>query len=203
MEIKNRQDITEEELELFYTNKFVSIDTETTGLNFLEDQLCTIQLFSEKCAILIKYDPQVEYTRLEELFTSNKIVKIFHNAVFDVSFLMQNFNLHKFENIVCTKISSKIINGLNHNNSLKPLLKEYLNIDISKDMQLSDWTSDILSNNQIEYALNDVIYLQDLWVILKNQLNEKGLYSVAEDSFSFIPSYIKLRQMGIDNIFVY
>lgn len=203
MEFKNKKDITEEELNLFYTNKYVSIDTETTGLNFLEDQLCTIQLFSENIAILIRFDPNAEYKRLKELFTSSEVVKIFHNAVFDVSFLMQNLNLNNFQNIVCTKISSKIVNGLTHKNSLKPLLKEYLNIDISKNMQLSDWSSDILSKNQIEYAIDDVRYLRDLWILLKNQLNEKGLCSIAEDAFSYIPSYIRLKQMGIDDIFVY
>lgn len=203
MELIKNRDISEQELKLFCKCKYISIDTETTGLDFLNDKLCTIQLLCEEYAALIKYNPNIEYIKLKELLLNSEIIKIFHNAVFDVSFLMKNLNLQNFESIVCTKISSKLVNGLKHNNSLKFLIKEYLNVDISKEMQLSDWSSDVFTENQIEYAMNDVKYLYNLWCRLKEELNNKELYSIAEDTFKYIPSYIKLKRMGVDNIFVY
>ena len=133
----------------------------------------------------------------------DSILKIFHNAVFDVSFLMKNLNLKSFENLVCTKIASKIINGLDHNNSLKPLLKEYLNVEISKELQLSDWTRQTLSHEQMEYAMNDVKFLYDLWKLLENRLYEYKLNNIAYETFRYIPIYVKLVERGIENIFSY
>ena len=130
--IEKTEDLSITEKEFFFKKQYVSIDTETTGLDYLHDKLCTIQLFCENYSIIIKFDTFQTYNNLKEILYCHEITKIFHNAVFDVSFLMKNLNMDSFGKIVCTKIASKIVNGLTHNNSLKPLLKEYLNIDINK-----------------------------------------------------------------------
>ena len=97
----------------------------------------------------------------------------------------------------------KNVNGLEHNNSLKPLLKEYLNVDIDKSEQLSDWSQEILTERQKQYAVNDVQYLYCLWKKLKKELIDKELEEVAVNCFQFIPCYKKITDLGIDNIFKY
>ncbi len=201
--IEKYTDISEDEKLFFEKTGYVCVDTETTGLNYLENNLCTIQLFSEENSILIKFDETVTYNNLKALFYSDSVVKIFHNATFDVEFLMQNLEMDTFGKLVCTKIASKILHGLGHDNSLKSLLKEYLGIIISKEERLSDWSRAELSDNQIEYAINDVRYLYMLWNKLSQQLLDKGLEDVAIKSFEFVPVYKKLSDKGIDNIFVY
>jgi len=199
-----RLDLDNEELEWFLKNEYVCVDTETTGLDYKNDDLCIIQLYSEGISKLIRFDKKnSEYKNLRKLLESNEVLKIFHNAVFDVSFLMENLNMDRFGKIVCTKITSKLVNGLNHNNSLKPLLKEYLNVEISKDEQLSDWTRIMLSDEQIEYAINDARYLYDLWNRLHLQLVDLGMEELAETCFNFVSSYKKLTDKGINNIFSY
>lgn len=200
---KNQKDITEFELGIFEQDGYVCVDTETTGLDYKLDALCTIQLYSSNCAILIKYSNQINYENLTKLFMSKTILKIFHNAVFDVSFIMKRFNLNDFGRLVCTKISSKIINGLEHNNSLKPLLKEYLNVEIDKKQQLSNWSKEELLPEQKEYAMNDVRYLYLLWTKMKIQLEEKQLLNIAYECFGFVSKYKRLTDLGIDNIFKY
>ncbi len=111
--------------------------------------------------------------------------------------------MDNFGKLVCTKIASKIANGLQHNNSLKPLLKEYLNIEINKSEQLSDWSKSILSDSQKEYAINDVKYLYCLWDKLHMELVSKGLEGIADRCFEFIPYYKKITDLGIENIFAY
>ena len=108
-----------------------------------------------------------------------------------------------FGKLVCTKIASKIVNGLEHNNSLKPLLKEYLNIEINKTEQLSDWSRRVLSDSQKEYAINDVKFLYRLWDELYMELVDKGLEEVAVKCFEFVPYYKKITDLGIENIFAY
>ncbi|MBE6805647.1 MAG: ribonuclease D [Ruminococcaceae bacterium] len=184
-------------------NGIVAIDTETTGLDFLKDSLCTIQLCSKDIQVILKYNNALEYPNLTKILIDKKIIKVFHNAVFDVSFLMKNIDIINVNNIVCTKISSKLINGLKHNNSLKPLLSEYLNIDIDKSYQLSNWKAETLTEGQLLYAMNDVKYLEILWNKMEIQLCEKELLGLANKIFDFIPSYVLLKMKGIDNIFLY
>ncbi len=201
--IEKENDISQKEKDFFIESGYVCIDTETTGLDYLNDKLCTIQLFCDGCSIIIRYDSCCEYMNLKEVLYSKEVLKVFHNAVFDVSFLMKHLNMNCFGELACTKIASKIVNGLEHNNSLKPLLKEYLNVDIDKSEQLSDWSKEILTERQKQYAVNDVQYLYRLWEKLKKELVNKGLEDVAENCFRFIPYYKKTTDLGIENIFKY
>ena len=201
--IEKENDISKEEKKFFVESGYVCIDTETTGLDYLSDELCTIQLFCNGCSIIIRYNNSLDYTNLKEVLYSKEVLKIFHNAVFDVSFLMENLNMNGFGELVCTKIASKIVNGLEHNNSLKPLLKEYLDVDIDKSEQLSDWSKETLTERQKQYAVNDVQYLYSLWEKLKKDLVNKGLEEVAINCFRFIPYYKKTTDLGIENIFKY
>ena len=196
-------DLSETEMILFTENGYVCVDTETTGLSYINDNLCTIQLFCEDYSVLIKFDKSVDYTNLKQLLMSNEVLKIFHNAVFDVSFLMKNLELDVFGKLVCTKISSKLVNGIHHNNSLKPLLKEYLNVEINKKEQLSDWSKERLTLSQKEYAVNDVKYLRFLWIALYQQLKENNLVEIAFSCFEFVSNYKRLTDRGIENIFSY
>ncbi len=201
--IEKENDISKEEKKFFVESGYVCIDTETTGLDYLSDELCTIQLFCNGRSIIIRYNKSFDYTNLKEVLYSKEVLKIFHNAVFDVSFLMENLNMNGFGELVCTKIASKIVNGLEHNNSLKPLLKEYLDVDIDKSEQLSDWSKETLTERQKQYAVNDVQYLYSLWEKLKKDLVNKGLEEVAINCFRFIPYYKKTTDLGIENIFKY
>lgn len=201
--VEKENDLSIEEKDFLFKMGYVCIDTETTGLSYIENRLCTIQLFCEDYTIIIRFKDYQDYDNLREILFSSKVVKIFHNAVFDVSFLMKNLHMDGFGKLVCTKIASKIVNGLKHNNSLKSLLKEYLNIEINKSEQLSDWSKKVLSESQKEYAVNDVKYLYRLWGELHKELVNKGLEEMAFRCFDFIPDYKKITDLGIDNIFAY
>ena len=200
--IEKEDDLSIKERLLFFEAGYMCVDTETTGLNYLVDKLCTIQLFCEGYSIIIKFNRHQTYDNLKELLYSDKVTKIFHNAVFDVSFLMKNLNMDNFGKLVCTRIASKLVNGLEHSNSLKPLLKEYLNVEINKSEQLSDWSKKILSDSQKKYAVNDVRYLYHLWNKLYKEIIDKDLEEVAVKCFEFVPYYKKITDLGIENIFV-
>lgn len=196
-------DITQEFLKLCEKEGYVCVDTETTGLNYKTDRLCTIQLYCNNTALIIQYNPQEKYKHMKELFLSDDIIKVFHNAVFDVAFLMKNLKLCYFGRLVCTKICAKLLHGLEHKNSLKNLLNEYLDIDVDKSQQLSDWTVEALSDSQKQYAINDVKYLYCLWNKMKQQIEKGNLSELAYKCFEFVPNYVRLTDINIDNIFVY
>ncbi len=201
--LEKYEDITDNEMKFLFKHGYVCVDTETTGLSYINDELCTIQLFCEDFIAIIRFNKSLQYDNLKNVFLSDKILKIFHNAVFDVSFLMRGLNMVSFGKLACTKISSKLINGLDHNNSLKPLLSEYLGVEISKAEQMSDWSQAYLSQRQKEYAVNDVRYLYLLWNELLKRLKETNLEEMAFHCFEFVPYYKRLTDKGIENIFSY
>lgn len=200
---KGFNDLTKNELSELLKSNYISVDTETTGLDALHDKLCTIQIYNKEMGFLFKFNENNSYTNLKELLFFSTIKKIFHNAVFDVGFLMQNFKQDNFHDIICTKISSKIANGLEINNSLKGLVKRYLNVELNKEYQLSNWADQALTSGQIEYAMNDVKYLYDLWLCLQIELEAKDQMNLALKCFEFVPTYIKLSNMGLTNVFRY
>lgn len=182
---------------------FVTIDTETTGLDPINDSLCLIQIYDGEQIYLLKYNDQKSYKNLSILIENCDVKKIFHHGNFDLRFLIKNLELSKINNVGCTKISAKLLNGKEESSSLKYLVNKYLEIEMNKEMQISDWSKDELSLEQLQYACNDVIYLYKLWKIIKVLMQEKNIYNIAEKCFEYLPTNASLHNRGIENIFIY
>jgi ribonuclease D len=65
-------------------------------------------------------------------------------------------------NILDTKIASKLARSYSDSHSLKTLIKEFINVDISKQFQSSDFGGELTSASQLKYCANDVIYLHKI-----------------------------------------
>ena len=182
---------------------YIAIDTETTGLDPLTNDLCLIQIYTGKHSYILRFNKEIEYKNLVEVLQSNKVMKVFHHANFDIRFLMKNLNLDNVKNVACTKVSAKLLNGIEESSSLKHLVKKYLGITMDKTMQISDWSNENLSVAQLEYAQNDVIYLYKLWGIIERLLKENGFYEIANKCFDYLPINSMLHNNGIENIFIY
>jgi ribonuclease D len=144
----------------------ITIDTETLGLNIKRDRLCLIQLRNEsnKKVYLIQFDQNISSANsknIKALMEDKSITKIFHYARFDMAVLKENLNIN-VKNIFCTKIASKLTRTYSSRHGLKDLVKEILNIELDKTEQTSDWSQKKLTKQQIQYAMNDVLFLSDL-----------------------------------------
>jgi ribonuclease D len=98
--------------------------------------------------------------------------------------------------VYCTKIASKLIRTYTDRHGLKDLVRELLNIDLSKQQQSSDWGAEKISDAQLEYAAADVLYLHDIKRHLDRMLVREGRMGLAEACFSFLPTRIDLDLMG-------
>ena len=168
--------------------KSIAIDTETMGLNIQNDRLCLIQISTEnKECHLIKFDKdQYNAPNLKKVLEDNSILKIFHFARFDVSIIKKNLNI-KCSPIYCTKIASKLARTFTSRHGLKDLCKELLKVDLNKTNQTSDWGQKELSNAQINYAINDVLYLHEIKNKLDKILDREGRMYLANACFKFLP----------------
>ena len=181
----------------------ITIDTETLGLNIKRDRLCLIQLRNEsnKKVYLIKFDKDispVNSKNIKSLLEDKSLTKIFHYARFDMAVLKENLNIN-VRNVFCTKIASKLTRTYSSKHGLKDLVKEILNIELDKTEQTSDWSQKKLTKQQIQYAMNDVIYLSDLKKNLEAKLLEAKRLKTFKSIMNFLDTRVELDLMGWEN----
>ena len=181
----------------------ITIDTETLGLNVKRDRLCLIQLRNEsnKKVYLIQFDQNISSANsknIKSLMEDNSLTKIFHYARFDMAVLKENLNIN-VKNIFCTKIASKLTRTYSSRHGLKDLVKEILNIELDKTEQTSDWSQKKLTKQQIQYAMNDVLYLSDLKKNLESKLLETKRLKTFKSIMSFLETRVELDLMGWEN----
>jgi ribonuclease D len=181
----------------------ITIDTETLGLNVKRDRLCLIQLRNEsnKKVYLIQFDQNISSANsknIKSLMEDKSLTKIFHYARFDMAVLKENLNIN-VKNIFCTKIASKLTRTYSSRHGLKDLVKEILNIELDKTEQTSDWSQKKLTKQQIQYAMNDVIYLSDLKKNLESKLLETKRLKTFKSIMNFLETRVELDLMGWEN----
>ena len=181
----------------------ITIDTETLGLNVKRDRLCLIQLRNEsnKKVYLIQFDQNISSANsknIKSLMEDKSLAKIFHYARFDMAVLKENLNIN-VKNIFCTKIASKLTRTYSSRHGLKDLVKEILNIELDKTEQTSDWSQKKLTKQQIQYAMNDVLYLSDLKKNLESKLLETKRLKTFKSIMSFLETRVELDLMGWEN----
>ena len=181
----------------------ITIDTETLGLNIKRDRLCLIQLRNEsnKKVYLIKFDKDISPANsknIKSLLEDKSLTKIFHYARFDMAVLKENLNIN-VRNVFCTKIASKLTRTYSSKHGLKDLVKEILNIELDKTEQTSDWSQKNLTKQQIQYAMNDVIYLSDLKKNLEAKLLDAKRLKTFKSIMNFLDTRVELDLMGWEN----
>ncbi len=180
----------------------ISIDTETMGLVVKRDRLCLIQIKNNSdgkyyiIQITDKLDPK-KCKNLKTLLENKKILKIFHFARFDLTVIKHYLNIN-VSNVFCTKIASKLARTYTNKHGLKDLISEFLKIDIDKKEQSSNWGSKRLTKDQIQYALNDVKYLDEIYKVLNFELKKKSLSKEYKQILSFLETRVTLDLMGWD-----
>ncbi len=175
----------------------VAIDTETLGLNPHRDRLCVVQLSSgDGSADVVQIPRDHKHApNLKALLVNPQVTKIFHFARFDLAVLYHTFGAMP-QPVYCTKIASRLTRTYTDRHGLKDLVRELLNIDLSKQQQSSDWGSASLSEAQLAYAASDVLHLHALREKLDAMLAREGRSELAQACFQFLPTRAKLDLGG-------
>ena len=184
--------------------KSVAIDTETLGLNLNRDRLCLIQFSSgDGDAHLVQISKKIKNCKnIVNLLQNKNIEKIFHFARFDMAILQRDISVINGD-IFCTKIASKLCRTYTNKHGLLDLCAEFLNIEISKQQQSSNWANETLSDSQKEYAANDVLYLHQIKQNLLIMLKENKREEIASECFQFLKTRINLDLIGFNNIDIF
>ncbi|MDC9700761.1 MAG: ribonuclease D [Alphaproteobacteria bacterium] len=175
----------------------VAVDTEAEGLNTLRDRLCLVQISAgDGSAHLVQISPGPPATpNLNKLLSDRTVEKIFHFARFDMS-IMQHYLGIMPNPIFCTKIASKLARTYSDRHSLRVLIRELINIEVSKEQQSSDWGTADLTQEQLQYAAADVLHLHTIRDKLICMLERKQRLGLARDCFENLPTYCRLDISG-------
>ena len=170
----------------------IAVDGEFMGLNVRRDPLCLIQISTGNSdAHIIQFDRKnYNAPNLVKILTDNKVTKIFHYARADLAHIKYYLKTET-NNILDTKVASKLARSYSDNHSLKILIKEFLGIDISKQFQSSDFGGE-LTPAQLKYCANDVIYLHQIHSELKKILERENRFNLYQDCLNFLKTRVDL-----------
>ena len=170
----------------------IAVDGEFMGLNVRRDPLCLIQISSGNSdAHIVQFDRKnYNAPNLTKLLSDETISKIFHYGRADMAHIKYYLKTET-KNILDTKIASKLARSYSDNHSLKTLIKEFINIDVSKQFQSSDFGGN-LSSAQLKYCANDVIYLHKIHEELKKILERENRIKLYEDCLKFLKTRVEL-----------
>ena len=170
----------------------IAIDCEFMGLNVERDRLCLVQISSgNNDAHIIQLDKEkYNAPNLKKILLDKKINKIFHFARADLLFIKKYLNVD-VENVNCTKIMSKIARSYTDKHGLKDLVKEFIGLDINKQLQTSDFGGN-LSEKQLKYCAQDVIFLHKILENLKNILIRENRFELYNNTIKFLKTRVEL-----------
>ena len=170
----------------------IAVDGEFMGLNVRRDPLCLIQISSGNSdAHIVQFDRnKYEAPNLVKILYDKNITKIFHYGRADMSHIKYYLKTET-NNILDTKIASKLARSYSDNHSLKALIKEFVNVDVSKQFQNSDFGGE-LTPAQLKYCANDVIYLHRIHEGLKKILERENRIQLYQDCLKFLKTRVDL-----------
>ena len=179
----------------------LALDCEMMGLNPWRDRLCVVQIAAEGGPLaLVQIDEQKGAPLIKDLMEDRAITKIFHFARLDGLFLLLRLGIN-LQGVYCTKLASRLGRTYTDRHGLKELVREFTGNTMDKSFQTSDWGRAQLSDDQIQYAGLDVVYLFELRRRLDEILEREQRRELAQKLFDFLPARRELDRLGFDNIF--
>jgi len=182
----------------------VAVDTESMGLDPERDRLCLIQLSAgDGNAHLVQFAPEkYDAPNLKKLFSNPKILKLFHYGRADLTMIKYYIGVIP-KPVYCTKLASVLVRTFSDRHSLKDLTRDLIGVDLSKEQQTSDWGAEQLTQDQLNYAASDVLYLHRLKTRLDDMLAREGRAELAQALFDFLPTRAELDLAGWANVDVF
>ena len=170
----------------------LAVDGEFMGLNVRRDPLCLIQISSGNSdAHIVQFNREnYKAPNLIKILSDENITKIFHYGRADMAHIKYYLKTET-NNILDTKIASKLARSYSDSHSLKTLIKEFVNVDVSKQFQSSDFGGE-LSPAQLKYCANDVIYLHKIHEELNKILERENRIKLYLNCLKFLKTRVDL-----------
>ena len=183
---KFQDDISTSALKELEKHSSLAIDTEGSGLQIPHrDKLSLVQFSTGNNDAYIVQPNRKKYAapNIVKILENAKVTKIGHYLRYDVSGL-EYFLKCNVKNIFDTKIASKLCRTYSQNHGLKDLVLEFCEKKLDKRLSSSDWNKklDELTEAQLQYCSNDVIYLHKIRDALYKMLVRENRLKLYEET---------------------
>ena len=178
----------EEWLEVLRGASVIAVDTESDSFHHYEERVCLIQMTAMGRDVIVDPLSIDDISGLGKFFEDPGIIKIFHDAGYDLICLYRDFGF-RFAGLFDTMLASRLIGRKRF--GLASLLQDYFEFTTDKSLQRSDWTRRPLSEKQQRYARYDTHFLHDLMHLLADELIKVGRYEWAVEEFARIPGLMR------------
>ena len=203
MPYKLTSDIPDNLIEHYLSNTEIAVDTELHGLRLFRDEVCLVQICDDmKNVCLIKPNKNQTPPNLKRLLIDPDVTKVFHYAISDVAFIKTSMNI-EVGPFCCSKVMSKLIRTYTQDHGLKDLVLEVHGKQINKDQQQSNWDNGRLTEKQLEYAANDVLYLIKIYRKLLDMMHKRSslksgitISELNQKAQSILPGLVELLIHG-------
>lgn len=198
-------DLPDDLADAFAISRRIAWDIETTGLDWRQEIIGTCQLFSDSVGAVIVRVGADRPAKLARLIEDSSVEKVFHHAPFDLRFIVSSWRVSPTA-IHCTKVASKILNPAapNETHSLQHLASRYLGVRLPKGaVRVSDWSAPELTEDQVRYAVGDVVHLLRLVDAMEAALRERDLMELYDSCCAFLPARVTLELGGFPDVFAY
>lgn len=158
----------------------IAVDTESNSLHAFRERVCLIQFSTVDRDVVLDPLSVADLTALAGLFADPRTEKVFHAAEYDLICLRRDYGF-SFSNIFDTMQAGRILGR--RQAGLDRVLEEKFGVKVSKRLQKADWGVRPLSRELLLYAVVDTHYLIPLRELLQRELEEKGLWDLAQEDF--------------------
>jgi ribonuclease D len=176
----DQQPVFEELMGLLQDEKILAIDTEANSLFAYQEQVCLIQISTNKTDYIIDPLSLDDLTPLGRIFSNPKVEKVFHASEYDILIMNDDFNF-EFSNLFDTMLAAQILGR--EKLGLDTLMEEIVGVQVNKKYQRANWGKRPLPDDMLQYAQMDTHYLIKIRQTLAEELEKKGLSSIAAEDF--------------------
>jgi ribonuclease D len=180
-----------------FPNGMAAVDCEMMGLNVQRDRLCMTQVANGEGDVwLVKFDgSDWSAPNLKKTLIDQRILKIFHYGRKDVVTMKHYLDVMTTP-LYDTKIASRFCRTYTEKHGLNALCVELLGVQLDKTVTSTNWGAAELSEAQLKYAAEDVIYLHDLKQKLDAMLKQVDRVHLAQLCFEFLETRAEIDLAG-------
>lgn len=195
-------DLPEWSVEALRNSPITAWDIETSGLDWAHDRIATCQVYAPCVGTFLIRHPAPAPRHLVSLLEDVNVIKVFHHAIFDLRFMHAQWKADA-RSVFCTKIAAKILMPGSEKTTLQDLTRDFLGVHLDKSERLSNWLTNVLTPQQVDYAAADVLYLPSLMSTLHDRLVDNNRWDLAIACYTFLPTRVTLDVLGSGDVFAY
>lgn len=151
---------------------YCAVDTEFVREKTYYPVLALIQIATAQHQACVDPLAIQDWQPLKELMTNEQVVKVFHSSSQDMEILLQELELLPVP-VFDTQVAAAVL-GYSHQIGYGELVKQLTGVELEKKYARTDWCKRPLSAGELDYAMDDVRYLRDIYETLVERMQSSG-----------------------------